>query len=332
MFRPLRFGAAIGLSALIFIGPLNPVGAGTPTPDPVAPGNSAPTAVTTYGLMPSEFALTVSPTRLSIGQADIDSTQEVLVVNRGLALADITVQKRDFTAASDGSLSYQERAPYSAADWITLEPEKFELEPGAAQIVTAQVTIPGAPEPGDHQVVLVFVVPAGESGANVKINRGIGVPVYVTAPGPVDDSVSLRNLVAPNFATSGPVTITASMQNTGTVHRDFRGTSPLIVDVPGTTIPFPDFTVTRGATRDISTTWDPPLVGIFNPTVTFTNADGSVQSQSVRVIIFPIQKALILLGALLVLFFGFWFLRRRYRSSVRKAAVAMSHPVGQGDA
>ena len=81
-----------------------------------------------------------------------------------------------------------------------------------------------------------------------------------------------------------------------------------------------------------STTWDPPLFGIFNPTVEFTNADGSVQTASVRVIVFPVKLAAIVLGGLLILIFGFWVSRRRYRASVRKAAAAMNRSAGGGDA
>jgi hypothetical protein len=199
------------------------------------------------------------------------------------------------------------------------------------QTVSATVTQPAVAEPGDHQVVLVFMVPAGKTDANIKINRGIGLPMYVTVPGPIDDSASLSNLAAPEFAIDGPVSITATVTNTGTVHRDFRGDAPLRIDTAGDTANFPDFTVPRGSVRDISTTWDPPLMCICNPTVAFTNADGSVQSATVQVIIFPLKLLGIVLGAILVLFLAVWFSRRSYRASVRKAAVAMSRPAGRGD-
>ena len=172
---------------------------------------------------------------------------------------------------------------------------------------------------------------ASDSSGNIKINRGIGVPILITAPGAVDDSVALSALSAPAFVTGGPVTIAASMRNTGKVHRDFRGNSPLAVDAPGTTTTFPDFTVTRGATRDVSTTWNPPVFGIFNPTVTFTNPDGSVQTASVRVIVFPVVPAIIFVGALLVLLLLVLLGRRGYRASVRKAAVALQTATVSGD-
>ncbi len=188
-------------------------------------------------------------------------------------------------------MQYPDQSDYSASGWITSTPNNFSLLPGASQAVILTIAMPEIVEPGDHQVAVVFMVPGDDSTANnVKINRGIGVPMYITVPGEIDDSVTLKNMAAPSFATGGPVTITASVKNTGTVHRDYRGETPLLVDAPGEAAPFPDFTVGRGLTSDISTTWDPPFIGIFNPMVTLTNADGTTESQSVQVIIFPIQR------------------------------------------
>ena len=44
------------------------------------------------------------------------------------------------------------------------------------------------------------------------------------------------------------------------------------------------------------------------------------------------KPAAIVLGGLLVLIFGFWLSRRRYRASVREAAAAMNRSAGGGDA
>jgi hypothetical protein len=201
------------------------------------------------------------------------------------------------------------------------------VAPGTAQTVTATITVPAGPEPGDHQVALVFLVPAGKGAGNIKINRGIGTPVYITVPGPIDDSASLSNLSAKGFATRGPVRLTATMNNTGNVHRDFRGATPLKVSGAGTAAPFPDFTVMRGSMRDISTTWNPPLICVCNPTVSFVNAAGTVQSSSVRVIVFPLPLFGLIVGALLALGIVIRVTRRRYRASVIRAAVRLNRPV-----
>lgn len=271
----------------------------------------------------AEFAIAINPVRLVIGQGDIGSTQKIDVVNHGSVPMVVNVQKREFLQATDGTLAYQDTAtPYSAAGWITLEPENFTVPSGQAQSVMATITAPDVVEPGDHQLALAFVVPSGETTGNIKINRGIAVPVFITAPGAVDTSATLSGLSAPSFTVGGPVPITASVQNVGTVHRDFRAPASLVVDAAGSPLLFPDFTVTRGATRNVSTNWDPPLMCICHPSVTFVNADGSVQSATVRVIVFPLHFVGLILVVVAAGIFVLWFSRRRYRMSVELAAAA----------
>jgi hypothetical protein len=293
--------------------------------------DSAPTVTTTYPKVDSPFSMTLSPTRLTVSAKDVGRVQKVLVINRGTAPFTVTVAKENFLAKPDGSLDLQAEAPYSASTWLTVTPMKFTVEPGTSQTVTASVSIPDKAEPGDHQMALVFLVPAGKSGGNIKINRGIAAPMYITTPGPTDDSAKISGLHGSGFATGGPIKLTAVVTNVGTVHRDFRGTAPLKVAGAGSTA-FPDFTVPRGATRDISTTWNPPLMCICHPTVTIVNAHGVSSMVKIRVIVFPAVKVAMLLGGMLLLLVIVWFVRRRYRLQVRRAALALNLPVSSGDA
>ncbi|MDP9074230.1 MAG: hypothetical protein M3N98_08675 [Actinomycetota bacterium] len=277
------------------------------------------------------FSLTISPTRLVVGQADINTTQQIQVINNGQSPAAVTVQKKNFSGGADGTLVFQEAAPYSASAWVTINPPTFNLAPGATQIVTAVISVPPSPEPGDHQVALVFLVPAGTTNGNIKINRGIATPVYITVAGPLNDSASLSDLSVKGFATGGPVTITAKVHDTGTVHRDFRGASPLKISAAGSAAVFPDFTVMRGSTRDIATTWNPPLFCICHPSVSVVNADGTVHSMTVQVIIVPLPLLGAVGGAVVLIVVGLWLARRGYRGSVNKAAIRLGRPVSVGD-
>jgi hypothetical protein len=205
------------------------------------------------------------------------------------------------------------------------------LAPGATQTVTAAVIMPAAPEPGDHQVAIVFLVPAGQNGANVRINRGIATPVYITVPGPTDDSASVTDLRAPGFVMAGPVDIAARVRDTGTVHRDFRGGSRLTVDVGGGAVAFPDFTVLRDSIRDVSTTWEPPLMCVCHPTVSIVDAGGVVRTVSVRVVVFPLYQLGILIAVLVLLV----LITRRWHRGLRAASARAAHrarPDGGGDA
>jgi hypothetical protein len=316
-------GAALVACALVSTWSVS-IASGAEAQASAPPRSAAELAAPSTTTAPSPFALTVSPTRLVVGPDDIAKTQQIKVSNSGQSALSVVAQKRNFVANVDGTLTYQDEAPYSASNWVTLDTDHFDLAPGAIQIVTATISVPPGPEPGDHQLGLVFLVPAGNTTDNIKINRGIGLPIYIAVPGPTDDSASLSDLDVPGFVTGGPVAVTAKVHDTGNVHRDFRAATPLRVDVAGSAAAFPDFTVVRGATRDIATTWDPPLFCICHPEVSFTNADGAVQSMTVRVIVFPVVLVAAVLGGLLLFVLVLWLSRRRYRSNVRTAAVALN--------
>jgi hypothetical protein len=284
-------------------------------------GPPAPTSTpsTSYRSAPTEFALTVSPTRLVIGKADFGTVSQILIVNRGRSATPVTVQERNFVGRSDGTFGFQQNAPYAASAWLTVNPLSFTVLPGATQVVSVTYRIPPDAEPGDHQVALVFLVPSGHGSGNVRINRGVATPIYITIPGSTTDSVSLNSLRAPGFAISGPVTLTATLHETGSVHRDFRGPTRLVVHAAGGAAAFPDFTVLRDSTRDVSTRWNPPLVCICHPSVSVTNPDRSVQTIAVRVVVFPVHLLGALLGLLAALIVGLR-LRRHRRATAGGAA------------
>ncbi|RFA10367.1 hypothetical protein B7R54_14990 [Subtercola boreus] len=312
--------AACTLVALLLalVGTASPALADTATPAATPTPTPSPTQTTTYNTLPTPFSLTVSPTRLALGPADAGTDHAINVVNRGEDALHIDVQKQSFVGAADGSLAFQADAPYSAIDWVSVSPASFDVQPGAAQSVSVSVDVPANADLGDHQVALVFLVPAGTDGSNIKINRGVGTPVYITVPGPVDDTVTVSDLAAPGFSAGGPVDVTASVQNAGTVHRDFRGDSALAL--AGASTDFTDFTVARGSARTISATWTPPLMCICNISTAITNADGVSTSESVQVIVFPVVPAAELVGGLLLVVLLLVFARHQYRKGVRLAA------------
>lgn len=322
----IRCSSAFGLGALIVMGTLNPVSAiADPSTPPVPVTSSAPASrpSTSYKLDPSKYALTVSPTRLAIGPKDVDTTQQIMVVNRGQAPLSVTTEKRNFAMSVDGSLSYQANAPYAAADWMAVSPMKFQVAPGATQVVTAKVNMPANPDLGDHQVALLFMVPAGVTDKNIKINRGVGTPIYITVPGATTDTSSISNFHGPKFSTWGPVDLTAQVRNTGTVHRDFRGLGALQVHSSGPDTAFPDFTVPRDSVRDITTSWKPPFACICYPSVSINNAGAAVATETIRVIVFPWPILAGVLAAALLALFLVRRNRRRYRAKVLRAAASM---------
>lgn len=297
---------AVVLSAVLLTGVTGPPGRGFAASEPEP-----------------DFGLLVSPTRLVVQPGQVNDEQYFQVSNKGTLPLDVEVNKRDFVASGTGTMVLQAGAPYSASNWVTVVPARFHLGPGEGTRIAVRIAIPAEPDSGDHQVALVFIVPASaDSTTNIRVNRGIGVPVFVTVPGQVDASAEVTNLHAPSFVLGGPITFVATMHDTGTVHRDFRGDGGrLAIGVDGQQVEFPDFTVLRGSSREITTEWtDTPLWCFCQATVSMARADGTIQQATATVVILPLHLLGIALVALLALLLGGRFLRQRYRAQIEAAA------------
>jgi hypothetical protein len=277
-----------------------------------------------------EFALSVSPTRLVVDPSQIDDDQHFEVSNYGNRPVGVVVSKRAFIAGQDGTMAMTADAPYSATNWVTVVPERFDLAPGATAPVTVRIAVPAEPEPGDHQVALVFLVPATDKAKNIQLNRGIGTPIFITVPGVIDDTTKIAGLDAPRFALrGGPVTFTATIRDTGTVHRDFRAGDRLTIAVDGQKVDLPEFTVLRGSDRVVTSTWaDPPMWCSCRAVLSMSHADGSVQHSTVKILVMPLHLIFYLLVAIVVLLVAGWITRRRYRAQVLAAARTMHDAAG----
>ena len=305
---PLALRVAVVLSVLAGTTSAGPAArAQPPDPDPHHPG----------------FSLTVGPTRLVVPSGAIRDRHDVTVANQGTKPIRIRVDRRNFIQRTDGSLAYFPDAPYAASNWVRVTPNHFTLRPRGTRKVRVQITVPPRPEAGEHQVVLVFLALADEEAANIRINRGIGTPVYISVPGPLDDSVRVEGFRAPGFALGGPIRFSTTVHSVGTMHRDFRGAQRLGVRVDDRTVRFPDFTVVRGAVRDVETVWrNPPLACICHARVVVPGAGGASREMPVRIIIVPLH----LIGAALAVALLFLLIprlvARRYRARVRAGVEA----------
>ncbi|MEV7005358.1 hypothetical protein [Streptosporangium sp. NPDC051022] len=274
----------------------------------------------------------MSPTRLIVGPEHLDRAQTFQVTNKGRLPIDVVVRTASFSAGQDGKVVLDEDAPYSAADWIEVSPAAFHLAPDSGRQVTVRIDPPRDPDSGEHQVEVLFTVPPGAKtgGDNIRISRAIGTPIYITVPGPVDTSLQIGGLRSPGFALGGPVDFGVTVDNQGTVHRDFFGRDALSVEVDGRRVPFPDFTVLRGASRDVTLRWaDPPLMCVCHARVS-VSGPGGTSSRSATLVIFPLHLFALLLGVLLALSFLLRLARRRYQAHVLGVARSLRDSGGDG--
>lgn len=242
----------------------------------------------------------------------------VTVANTGSEPLHVLVSKATFSQAADGTIFFTDRGPYSAASWVTATPTAMELSPGELQPVRLRIARPPDPEPGEHQIGVIFLVPAQRAGPNVAIHRGVGAQVLIGVPGAVDRRIAFGRLRAPWLADGGPVRLTLPVHDRGNVHRDYLAGDRLVAEAGGDRVPFPDFTVLRGSTREVSTEWSPPLACVCRVQVVGDDGRGGRLVASARVVVFPFRAAL----GLVVLVLGLALLARGLRHRGRRVTAA----------
>lgn len=264
------------------------------------------------------FSLTLSPARLVVppGASVID--RSLTVANTGSQSQHVTVTKAAFAQAPDGAISFSDRAPYSAASWVSTTPTAMDLAPGERQPVRLHIVIPSDPEPGEHQVGVIFLVRAAEKGRNVALHRGVAAEALIRVPGAVDRHIGFGRLRVPRVVDGGPVRVSLPIDNRGNVHRDYIGPDHLVLDTGGTKVAFPNFTVLRDSTRLMSAQWAPPLACVCHPRVVTDDGRGHRLVVTATVVVFPFRLVLGL-AALLV---GLALLSRALRRRSRRAADA----------
>jgi hypothetical protein len=263
------------------------------------------------------FSLTLAPTRLIVPATGRASTQIITLTNNGATMVPVTAVRYDFVQAPDGAIQFVPARQHSAAAWLTVTPSSFVLAPGHRQQIQVRIAIPPDPDPGEHQVGLVFSVPGGQSENNIAINRGVGTQLLISVPGPIVHRVALTGLKVPRFVDGRSAQLTATISNTGTVHRDYLGAAPLHAYIQGTQVTFPDFTVLRGSSRVISTRAQHlPLLCVCRVTVSSDDGTGRTIGLSRRLIVFPLRAAIgmLLLTIAVILLLRRSRIRRRRRT------------------
>jgi len=264
-------------------------------------------------------AMSVSPTRLTVAPRQVISTQRLEVANTGSVRLDVHARVQKLAQAKNGS-SVPEASPASDLGWVTVVPSHFFVPPGTKQRILVRIRIPPHPEPGDHDMAILFMVPPARGKGNIHISAGIGVPVLITVPGRVVDDVSVTRLHVTGFSAGGAISLAATVRESGDVHHSFRGPhNRLVARVGGTSVLFPPISVLRGSTITMDTKWaDHPVMCVCHVTVAVMS-DGHRSTAVATVVIFPVFQVLSGIGILLALLAAFLLVRRYQRSKLTAA-------------
>jgi P pilus assembly chaperone PapD len=194
----------------------------------------AMTLAVTLGIVPvTALALggiSVWPTRVELTVNRGEQANKIIHIhNQGSEPITIKAYASDFAIDREGSFIFLEPGDesYSAARWLSIGEQEFELAAGETKEVEVVVSAPDEVEPGGHYAAIFFeAMPPQREGA-VWISTRIPTLFYITIPGvtgaDVIASADIISLQLPGVTGRGPVAMGAVVRNSGNVHLTVAG-------------------------------------------------------------------------------------------------------------
>lgn len=229
----------------------------------------------------------------------------------------ITATIQDFTAEGDeGQVELSSNSKWSVAQWASISPNKFTLQGGSEQEVTATISVPNSAAGGRYGSFL-FSVDSQKAPNSASVSQQIASLFLLRISGDVTEAVRLDSFSAPAFQEFGPVPFSLNFANTGNVHvkpfglisvTDMFGRKTADIVVKGANI-FPE--ANRVITAELQKKF---LFGQYHATAImyYGQANQSVVGTT-SFIVFPVR---IVVGVFIVLFFLF-LLRKRLGKAFR---------------
>lgn len=187
---------------------------------------------------PGKFDIFLSP-----GESQ---TVELLITNRTGVRKEFVISAEDMVGSRDIEtptvLLGEDRGPYTLRDFISVEADRFLIEPGERVTVPVTITLPLDAEPGGrYGSVLVETASQtvdGQRTAAAAIVSRIAVLFFVTTPGELDVSGALVDFTTVpdrHLFSNSPITFGLLYENTGSVHTTPAG-SIIISNMFGQTV------------------------------------------------------------------------------------------------
>ncbi len=271
-------------------------------------------------ISPLNFELTANPGDVILNKLKIYNPS-------GSTTIAIEMEVEDFTVVGEtGTVKIQpaETETYSLAQWITVEPKVFILEPNEQKFVDFIINVPENAEPGGHYGSVL----AGTKGViggeitGAAVVHKVGSLVLLTVAGEVNESMIVKEFSTPGFAEYGPIEFNIRFENLGTVHVRPKGFVAITDwrDKKVIDIPFPQNNVIPGSVRKVEASWNKEwlfgkytaiLVGSYGMTNT------PFEPPILTFWVFPWKIMLGVLLILLLITFYFYKTRRRWRLALK---------------
>jgi hypothetical protein len=187
-----------------------------------------------------------------------------------------TLQQSNYGLSSD-----KDTSPYSARTFITVSPQKFHLEPGGSQVVTATIAVPqSVGDGGRYAMLTIRNAPLGNG--TMMIVTSISVPIVVTLTGTTTiKKGSITDVTVSDVIPGQPIKITTSLKNTGNYHYKVKNdvsvtdTTGAVVTTGGTNVSVSSIMPTF--TQNYIVNLDTPLPpGTYTASSKVSTEDGTV--------------------------------------------------------
>lgn len=281
-------------------------------------GGSYVNAGVGLGIQPTKISHTIEPGQSVSGFISLNNASDEAVK--------VEVAVQDFIpTAGTQSIHFIERAEgmTTARDWITIgSPEYFTFQKGVSRDIPYTIKAPSDAEPGSHFAVAFFTArKLDEAGQQLKVGTRVGMLIYLTVPGDFLQKGRILDFSAPRFVQKGPIDFTIKFENTGTVHFEPKGTIT-ITNIFGKKVgevPVAGQAVLPTGVRDLKARWNVSsfLLGRYKAALSIVDGEGNVlTAESIAFYALPLWYILGFILAVLVLFFGLKFLRKKLKISI----------------
>ncbi len=227
--------------------------------------------------------------------------------------AEYVITIEPFYVNEDYDIYYANNGDYNQiTDWITLSTTSGKLSPNSEKEIYFTVNVPkDAPAGGQYAAIKVTTVNDDgdlDNGLNIKVSYGIAHIIYAEIAGTTSRHGEITSAEVPSFISSGDISGSATIKNTGNVHSDAKYTLqvfPLFSneelytneEKPATATILPD----RALYKVIY--WEEtPKIGIYN--VVFTAEFEGVTTQVKKlVIVCPLWLLFVIIFAVILIVF-----------------------------
>ena len=197
---------------------LTPIGvpsASTPSAQPQAVQQQV--AETNITFSPIKFDLNLDPGQTSNHQVVIENKSDDPLTYY-VTLADIeSINENGDAVFSESPLNNQ----YALASWIRASKTQVTIDPKSSEAFSFSIAVPKDAEPGGHfgAVFITTTPPEKAAGTGSKVITRTGPVVLVRVSGDVEEALSISSIKTDkSMYESGPVSIEARLENSGSVH------------------------------------------------------------------------------------------------------------------